>query len=468
MRDRHAEVAFRKQGIREDGLPMPRRTWAIFAISFGMAVLVVDGNIANVALPTIARELGVADGVVTNVVTVYQLVLVMLLLPLSTLGDQIGHRTMYQLGQAVFLLASGMAFFVDSFIQLLVLRTFQAIGAGMAMSVGAAMLRNIYPARSLGSGLGLNSVVVAGSAAIAPTLGGFIVAQLDWRWIFFAAVPFAVLSMLLGRALPEPVPQVRKFDWRGALLSAVVLALLVGGLQILTHSHPILGSFAIASAMLIAIYSVQRSGKQEHPIIPVDLLAKPTLGLSVLAAMLAFAATSILLVSLPFKLEQGLGYEPVMVGLLILPFPLTMLFVAPVAGWLSDHISPSILGCMGLLIAIVGFAFIAFLPANAGEWAIVWRFSLSALGLALFFAPNSRLLIGSAPRERSAAAGGLLSTSRLLGQAFGASIAGVVLATQFGLGPLPAMVAAVFALVAAIASAIRFRAGGSNLIRRKD
>src|SRR5687767_14103499 len=192
-----------------DGLPKPRRFWAIAALSFGTALLVLDGAIPPVALPTIARDLGVRNAVVTNVVTVYQLVLVMLLLPFSSLGDRIGHRRFYQAGQALFLVASALCLLAESFFLLLALRALQAIGAAMALSVSAAMLRQIYPASQLGTGMGVNSVIVASSAALAPTLGGFIVGNAAWQWVFAAAVPFALVSLLLGRALPEPVRQQR-------------------------------------------------------------------------------------------------------------------------------------------------------------------------------------------------------------------------------------------------------------------
>ena len=128
----------------EDGLPKPRRWWAIAAISFGTALLVIDGAIPTVALPTIARDLGVSNAAVTNVVTVYQLVLVMLLFPFASLGDRIGHRSFYQWGQVVFMVASAACWFVESFWLLLVLRGAQAVGAAMALSVSAAMLRQIY------------------------------------------------------------------------------------------------------------------------------------------------------------------------------------------------------------------------------------------------------------------------------------------------------------------------------------
>ena len=127
--------------LEMDGLPMPRRIWAICAISFGTALFVVDGAIANVALPTIARDLSVSNGAVTSVVTVYQLVMVMVLLPFATIGDRIGHRRLYQIGQVIFFLASAAALLIDSFWHLIAVRVLQSFGAGIALSVSAAMLK---------------------------------------------------------------------------------------------------------------------------------------------------------------------------------------------------------------------------------------------------------------------------------------------------------------------------------------
>ena len=108
--------------VPSDGLPQPRRWWAIMAISFGTALLVLDGAVANVALPSIARDLNVSNSVITSVVTVYQLVLVMFLLPFSSLGDKLGHRRLYQFGQTLFMLASALCLLADHLAVLLVLR----------------------------------------------------------------------------------------------------------------------------------------------------------------------------------------------------------------------------------------------------------------------------------------------------------------------------------------------------------
>jgi len=441
----------------QDGLPQPRRTWAIAAISFGTSLLVIDGAIANVALPTIARDLSVGNAMVTNVVTVYQLVLVMVLLPFASLGDRIGHRRLYQIGQGLFMVACLLCMFASNLATLLVLRALQAIGSGMALSVSAAMVRQIYPARKLGTGMGVNSVIVASSAALAPTLGGYIVGHAPWQWVFVAAAPLAVVSLLLGRSLPEPDPINRQPEWISGLWSAATMLLLIGGMQVATHGNAWIGAALFLAGVVSCVMLVRREKARVAPVVPVDLLSRPVLGLSALAAVACFVSASALMLSLPFRLQVVMGYSPQQTGFLLLPFPLTMLVVSPAAGWLSDRIAPTKLGVAGMAIAIVALLLMGFLPAGVTEFGIAWRLALAALGFGLFFAPNSRLLIGQAPKERAAAAGGVLSTSRLLGQAIAGVVVGILLATGAGLGPTPIFVACALALVAALCSLARFR-----------
>ena len=470
--DPHVIADRERRDDEGDGLPRPRRWWAIAAISFGTALLVLDGAIANVALPTIARDLDVSNGAVTNVVTIYQLVLVMVLLPFSSLGDRMGHRRLYQYGQAVFMIASGLCLFAESLPVLLGLRALQAIGAGMALSVSAAMLRQIYPAARLGTGMGVNSVIVASSAALAPTLGGYIVGHAPWQWVFVVAVPLAAFSLLLGRTLPDPVRKPIPVQWISGLWSASTVLLVIGGVQLATHENLGIGIALFAAGIGSLVLLVRRERQRTAPVVPVDLLARPVLGLSALAAIASFVASGALMLALPFRLEGTLGYAPQEVGLLLLPFPLTMLVVAPLAGWMSDRIAPTKLGVTGMAIAILALLLLAFMPAQPSEWGIAWRLSLAAAGFGLFFAPNSRLLIGQAPTERAAAAGGLLSTSRLLGQTVAAVVVGILLAGGLGMGPAPLLIACALAVVAALCSLARFRsvmrAGGTMATLRGE
>ena len=440
------------------GLPQPRRGRAIVAISFGSALVVIDGAIPTVALPTIARELAVSSAVVTNVVTVYQLVLVMLLLPFSALGDRVGHRTLYQWGQGVFMLASAACLLVDQFAGLLLLRAVQAVGAAMVLSVSAAMMRQIYPASHLGTGMGINGVIVSSSAALAPTLGGWIVGNAAWQLVFVVAAPLALLSLVLGRALPDPAPRPhQQVQWLSSGLSALTMLALVGGLQLATHGDVSAGMIVVAAGAALLWLLVRRERQQAAPVLPVDLLAQPAIGLSALASMTSFIAAGTLLLVLPFRLEGVLGYSPAEVGMLLLPYPLTMMVVAPLAGWASDRVAPTKLGVTGLSLVVAGLLLLATMPLARDEWALVWRLMLIALGFGLFLSPNARLLFSRTPRERTAAAGGLVSTSRLFGQTLAAVLVGMLLASGFADGPVPLLLASLLVLVAIGCSLTRYR-----------
>lgn len=440
-----------------DGLPMPRRIWAIIAVSFGSALFVLDGSIANVALPTLSQELRVDEGTITAVVTVYQLVMVMMLLPFSKLGDRIGHRRIYQTGQVLFCIASALVWFVDSFVMLLVLRAIQALGAGLALSVSAAMIRAIYPDKSLGSGLGINSVIVASAGALAPTLGGYIVAHLPWQYVFVAAVPFGLLSLVLGRSLPNTRPGA-DLDGIGSIWSALTVALLIGGVQLVSHESTRFAGLAVFVAGCVSAWRlVRREKRQTRPVLPVDILAMPAVGLSALASTVMFCAVGLLPMTLPFILERQYGYSPDEVGLLLVPFALTLLFFSPFTSWLSDRIVPTKLGMFGLAVLICGFAAFIFLPDDASPFSIAWRLVACGIGFAFFIPPNSRLLMGSAPHDRTAAAGSVMSTSRLFGQANAAALAGLLLGTGLGTGPAPFIIAIGLALVAGASAATRYR-----------
>lgn len=441
-----------------DGLPLPRRYVAVAALSAGTALVIIDGGIATVALPTIARDLHVDSSAVVAVVTVYQLILAMALLPFAGLGDRIGLKRMYQYGQLVFTVATILCFFAKSLPFLLVVRAAQALGAAAALSVSSALIRSIYPAKQLGRGLGINSVVVSSSAALAPTLGGLVLAIAPWPWVFASAVPFALASLALGRALPEPRRSDEKFDVFGAVLCAAMFGLVIGGAESAVHGDsPVVSAAIVLTGAAIGWFFVRRERGETKPILPIDLLARPVLALSAVGAYTAFIASMTLLLSTPFRLTHGYGFTAAEVGAAIAPWPLTNMIVAPLAGWLSDRYPAGILGGVGMAVSIAALILIALMPADPSYVDVAWRMALCGSGFGLFLPPNARLIIGSAPRERAAAAGGLVSTVRLVGQTTGATLVAALLAAGIGAGPVPPLVAAGLALVAGLCSIARLR-----------
>lgn len=449
-----------------DGLTKPRRYFAILTVSLGTALVVIDSSIVTVALPTLARDLNVSGSSAVLVVTVYQLIMVMLLLPLSALGARIGLRRLYQYGQITFCAASALCFFAKSLPFLLVLRAAQAVGAAAALSVSSALIRSIYPSRQLGRGLGINNIVVSSSGALAPTLGGLILSVAPWPWIFAATVPLALLSICIGRtSLPEPAPLDEPYDVLAALLCALTFGLVISGLESAVHGDsPVVSLAVIASGAVIGFVFVRRELNEKAPILPVDLLAQPILGLSVFGALVSFIASMTLILSLPFRLHQEFGFSPTQVGAVISPWPLGMMALGPLAGALSDRIPAGLLGGIGMGVASVALLLLAYLPADADQIDIAWRMALSGAGFGLFLVPNARLIVSTAPIERAASAGGLISTTRLTGQTLGATLVATLLAANLGSGRMPALVAAGLTLVAGVCSIARL----TSIRRRSD
>lgn len=429
----------------------------MFALSCGTALNVIDGAIPNVALPTIAGDLGISSSAAVSIVSVYQLMLVMTLLPFSALGSRIGLRRLYLYGQGVFIVAALLCFLAPNLPLLLAARALQALGAAAALSVSSALVRSIYPAGQLGRGLGINSVVVASAAAVAPILGGFIVAVASWPWVFVATVPMGLLSLALGRrSLPDTLAVQGHYDLPGALLCALSFGLIISGLLALAQGQAPTAALPVAVlGLMVAVIFVRRELRAISPILPVDLLGRPIVALSILGAFLAFIGSMTFLLSVPFRLQEHFGFSPGEIGAAIAPWPLSMMIVAPIAGMMSDRFHPGLLGGIGMAIATVGMLLLALLPEGASYWSIAWRMSICGVGYGMFLSPNARLVVSAAPLARAASAGGLISTNRLVAQTLGATLLAGLLNLGHGSDSTPALIAAALTLCAGICSVAR-------------
>ncbi len=445
------------RGDETDGLPWRQRRWAILTVAFAIAMSVIDGAIANIALPTIARELQASPAGSIWVVNAYQLSVTILLLPLASLGEIWGFRRIYIAGLGIFTLASLCCALSDSLLTLTLARILQGIGAAGIMSVNGALIRFIYPRRMLGRGIGINAVVVAVSAAIGPTVAAAILAVASWEWLFAINVPVGLLALIAARALPPSPRAKHRFDTSSALLNALFFGLLITAIDSAGHGQ---GGLVVAGEAVAALAAgaalVLRQLPQTSPLLPVDLLRLPVFALSIATSIASFTAQMLAYVALPFFLQDTLGLSQVATGLLMTPWPLATAIVAPLSGRLADRYAAGLLGGLGLVGFAAGLAALALLPAHPGVIDITWRMALCGAGFGLFQSPNNRAIIGSAPRERSGGASGMLGTARLLGQTVGAALMALI----FGLAGAQAttvalIVAAGFAAVAAAVSCLR-------------
>lgn len=405
----------------DEGLPVPRRYWSVLAIWLAIAMAVLDGAIANVALPTIARELRASAAASIWIVNAYQLAITVCLLPLAALGDKLGYRRVYMAGLAVFTLGSLACALSQTLAGLVAARVFQGIGAAGIMSINSALVRFTYPHRLLGRGIGLNAVIISVSAAVGPTVASAILARASWEWLFAVNVPIGVLTIAIAsRALPRTEGSGRPFDWLSALLNAVTFGLLILGLEGLAREGLLIGLLRLAGAAVAGFLLVQRELRRVAPLVPFDLLRIPIFGLSAATSVVSFSAQMLAYTVLPFYFQEMLGRSPVAIGLLMTPWPLAVAVTAPIAGHLADRRPAGLLGGIGLAVFATGLALLSQVEPGASNWEICWRMVVCGAGFGFFQSPNNRAMVSAAPIIRSGAAGGMLATARLLGQTFGA------------------------------------------------
>jgi DHA2 family multidrug resistance protein-like MFS transporter len=457
-------------GPAADGLPLPRRYWAILTVGIAVAMSVLDGAIANIALPTIARDLGATPAAAIWIVNAYQLTITVSLLPFSSLGDHVGYRRVYWAGLLIFTAASLACALSRSLVVLALARTLQGFGAAGITSVNTALIRFIYPARFLGRGVGINSLVVSTAAAAGPTVGAAILSVAPWPWLFSINVPLGLLALLLSlRSLPRTEHAGGRFDWPSAALSAATLGLLISAITGAGHGEAgrLVGVEA-GAALLLGFALVRRQTSLPAPMLPVDLFRRPVFALSVAASACAFVAQGLAYVSLPFYFQDVLGRTPVQTGVLMTPWPLAVGVVAPVAGILADRAPAGALGSMGLAGLTAGLVLLALLPAHPATPDIMWRMALCGLGFGFFGPPNNRTIINAVPPARSGNASGMISGARLLGQTTGAAMVALVFgltargAAGAGAERICALLGAAFAAGAAALSGLRlvdFRPG---------
>ncbi|WP_016597629.1 MFS transporter, partial [Yersinia pestis] len=388
-----------------DGLPVPQRYAAILVIALGIMMAVLDGTIANVALPTIARDLNTSPATSIWVVNAYQLAITISLLSMASLGDIIGYRRVYQAGLLIFSVTSLFCALSDSLWTLTFARVLQGFGAAALMSVNTALIRIIYPRAQLGRGIGINTLIVAVSSAAGPSIAAAVLSVASWQWLFALNVPIGLLAWCLGiKFLPanNTKSNGNRFDITSCVLNALTFGLLITAISGFSQGQsPAVIAAQVVALLLIGFFFVRRQLTQSFPLLPVDLLRIPIFALSIGTSIFSFAAQMLAMVSLPFFLQTVLGRDEVATGLLLTPWPLATMVIAPIAGRLVERYHAGLLGGIGLAVFASGLFLLAVLPANPSDVDIIWRMILCGAGFGLFQTPNNHTIISAAPQHRS-------------------------------------------------------------------
>ncbi len=408
--------------------------WVVLALAASSSfITTLDGSIVNIGLPLIARTFHVGvSGAIEWVIIGYLVIIAAVLLTFGRLADMVGRRPIFLTGLVVFVLGSALCGMAPSLGLLILARLFQGLGGALIFSVNVAMITSAFYNRERGLALGLNAVVVSLGVALGPTIGGIIIQYLSWRWIFYVNVPICLLVLAIGYIVYQerrPAWGERgRFDPWGATLLAIGFAALTLGLSFGEEwgwaSPGTLSAFGVSLVMLVVAVSVER--RVEHPILDLHLITNRTFAMANISFMLCMMALFAPGFILPFYFEQLRGFSTIHTGLMLTPLPLSLAVAAPLSGSLADRVGSRWLSPIGLAIACLGLIFLSQLSAQSSTCDVIWRLALTGFGQGLFQSPNTRTMMGAAPRDAQGEASGLLATGRVIGQSTSVALTGSV------------------------------------------
>lgn len=422
--------------VEQEQSPVQVNKWSVFALAASSSfITTLDSSIVNIGLPLIARTFHIGvSGAIEWVIIGYLVIIAAVLLTFGRLADIVGRKPIFLTGLVIFVVGSALCGMAPSLWLLILARLFQGLGGALIFSVNIAMITSTFPNRGRGLALGLNAVVVSLGVALGPTIGGIITQYLSWRWIFYVNVPICLIVLLAGFYFYQERRPARgesgRFDPIGAILLAIGFATVTLGLSFGQEwGWASSGTLSIVGvgivALIIAIFVERRV---EHPILDLHLVTNRTFALANISFMLCMMALFAPGFILPFYFEQLRGFSTIHTGLMLTPLPLSLAVAAPLSGSLADRFGSRWISPIGLTIACTGLILISQLNVQSTSWDVIWRLALTGFGQGLFQSPNTRTMMGAAPRDKQGEASGLLATGRVIAQSTSVALAGTIFA----------------------------------------
>ncbi len=411
-----------------------RVKWLVMAaVGMGIFLATIDGSIVNVALPTLASAFGANFATLQWVVLAYLVTISTLMLSVGRLADMIGKKTIYASGFVVFTLGSVLCGLSPTIYWLIGSRILQAVGAAMVMALGTAIIIEAFPPQEWGRALGISGSIVSVGIVIGPTLGGLILGSLSWHWIFFVNLPVGVIgTWMVLRYVPGIRPREKqRFDFLGALVLLTALLCLLIGLtlgQERGFGEPLtLG--LLVGFLLASLVFVRVEQRAAQPMVDLNLFRNQLFSINLVTAMMVFICSAGTVILMPFYLENVLGYEPRMAGLLLSVVPVMLGITSPISGAASDRFGTRRIATLGLGILLIGYLGLHSLSTDTDALGYALRFAPIGLGFGIFQSPNNTAIMAAAPRRQTGVVSGMLALSRTLGQTTGIAILGTVWAS---------------------------------------
>jgi EmrB/QacA subfamily drug resistance transporter len=411
----------------------PRAGWTFAIVSVALFMVTLDNLVVSTALPTIRLDLGASLESLEWTVNAYTLAFAVLLLTGAALGDRFGRRRMFGVGIGLFTLSSAAAALAPTTDALVAARAAQGIGAAIVLPLTLTLLSAAVPVEKRGLALGAWSGISGLGVALGPVVGGAVVDGISWHWIFWLNVPIGIALVPLSRRfLTESFGPAGRLDLPGiALVGGGLFGLVFGIVRGEALGSTILGSIGAGVALLAAFVAWEH--RAPAPMLPLRFFRSrafsATNGTSL--AMFFGVFGSIFLLSQFFQTTQGLS--PLDAGLRVLPWTIMPMFVAPVAGILSDRIGARPLMATGLALQAIAIGWLAAVTTpDVAYSALLAPFVLAGTGMALVFAPAANAVLASVKPEEAGQASGATNAIRELGGVLGVAVLASVFTANGG------------------------------------
>ena len=410
--------------------------WTFVITSIALVMVTLDNLVVTTALPVIREDLNASIEELEWTVNAYTLTFAVLLLTGAALGDRFGRRRLFVIGLGIFTLASALAALAPTIEVLNAMRALQGVGGAIVTPLTLTILSAAVPAEKRGLALGVWGGIGGLAVALGPLVGGAVVEGISWQWIFWLNVPIGLLLMPLAwRRLEETHGPSSKLDLPGLGLASAGLFGIVWGLvrgNGQGWGSPEIVAALSAGAVLIALFVLWEL-RAEAPMLPMRFFRNRTFSLANVASLFMFFGMfgSIFLLAQFFQTVQG--YSPLSAGLRVLPWTAMPIFIAPIAGALSDRIGGGRIMAVGLTLQAIGLGWMAAVTTPTVPYGeLVAPFMLSGIGMALFFAPVANVVLGSVRPQEEGQASGANNSIRELGGVFGVAVLATVFSSYGG------------------------------------
>ncbi|HEY5059201.1 MAG TPA: MFS transporter [Gaiellaceae bacterium] len=403
-------------------------------MAFGLFMIMLDNTVVNVALPSIERDLHVSIASLEWIVTAYALTFAALLITGGKLADLYGRRRLFMIGIAVFTLSSLACGLAPSAGFLIGARAVQGIGAALMSPATLSIIMATFPPKERGQAIGIWAGVSALALAIGPLVGGLIVDNINWNWIFFVNVPVGALGIaasLFFITESRDTAREQSIDLPGLATSGLGLFslsyALIEGNQHGWASPEIIGLFVAAVVLLAGFVLVEKH--QRLPMLDLSLFRNGTfLGANVVALLVSLGMFGVFFfVSL--YVQNILGYSPTKAGAIFLPMTLLIILVAPLAGRASDRVGSRWLMAVGMTILGVSLLLYQRVGVHSDFWTLLPSLLLGGIGMALTMSPMTAAAMSSVPVDKAGVGSGVLNSFRQLGGSLGIALMGAIVAT---------------------------------------